>query len=64
MPRGATEGKVLRVAHELDAAGEHSTLRITVDRTATDRALDASRAQVDAVRKASGSRDLGGDVKL
>jgi Protein of unknown function (DUF3006) len=64
LPGAAAEGQVLRVEHELDAAGERSTLEITVDRAATDRALDASRAQVDALRRASGKRDTGGDVKL
>ena len=63
LPRGAAEGQVLRVAHELDAAGDRSTLEITVDRAATAEALDASRAQVDGLRKASARRDRGGDVK-
>lgn len=64
LPRGAAEGQVLRVQHELDARGERSTLSIEIDRTATRHALDASTAQVNAIRKDSARRDPGGDVVL
>lgn len=64
LPRGAAEGQVLSVQHDLDASGNQSVLRIDIDRTATEAALRASQAQVDAIRKASGRRDPGGNVKL
>ena len=64
LPRGAAEGQVLSVRHDLDAAGEQSVLHIEIDRAATEAALGASRAQVDAIRRASARRDPGGDVSL
>jgi len=64
LPRAAAEGQVLSVQHDLDAAGQHSMLRIEIDRAATETALRASRAQVDAIRKASGHRDPGGNISL
>ncbi len=64
LPRGAAEGQILSVQHDVDAAGEHSILRIDVDRAATEAALHASRAQVDAIRKASAHRDPGGNISL
>ena len=64
LPAGAAEGQVLAVRHVRNAAGTHSTLHIEIDRVATDTALRASKAQVGAIRKASGRRDPGGDVAL
>jgi hypothetical protein len=64
LPRGAAEGQVLSVQHDLDAAGDQSVLRIAIDRAATEAALRASQAQVDAIRKASGRRDTGGNISL
>ncbi|HEY5218895.1 MAG TPA: DUF3006 family protein [Gemmatimonadaceae bacterium] len=64
LPRGAAEGQVLSVTHELDGKGERSTLTIAIDRAGTATALRESKAQVDAMRKASSRRDTGGDIKL
>jgi len=62
LPRGAREGDVLAVSHELDADGERSTLRIALDREAKEQALDRSRRQTRKGRK--GARDPGGDITL
>ncbi len=62
LPRGAAEGQVLLVHHELD--GERSVLSVEIDRAGTARALRESAAQVDAIRKASAPHDPGGDVTL
>ena len=62
LPRGAREGDVLTVSHELDADGERSTLRIAVDPDATERALGRSRRQTQKGRKSPG--DAGGDITL
>ncbi|HEU4988238.1 MAG: DUF3006 domain-containing protein [Gemmatimonadota bacterium] len=64
LPRGAREGDVLAVHHELDAAGRRSTLAITIDDAATRSTLRGSAHQVEAIRKASRRRDPGGDVSL
>jgi Protein of unknown function (DUF3006) len=64
LPRGAAEGDVLRVEHDVDASGRRSVLTIEIDRDATAAALDASRAQVDAIRTTSTRRDRRGDVKF
>lgn len=62
LPREAGEGDVLAVSHERDADGRASTLRITVDRKATERALRRSQQQVAPGRKSKG--DPGGDITL
>jgi Protein of unknown function (DUF3006) len=64
LPIAAAEGQVLHVEHERDAEGNHSALRIEIDRAATTRAREASAAQVDAIRKDSARHDPGGDVSL
>ncbi|MGH7668634.1 MAG: DUF3006 domain-containing protein [Gemmatimonadaceae bacterium] len=64
IPRGAVEGQVLTVQHDLDPGGQHSVLHIAIDRAATDSALRDSQAQVGAIRKASGRHDPGGDISL
>lgn len=64
LPRTAAEGQVLTVQHDLDAAGRQSVLRIEIDQAATEMALRASQAQLDAIRKASGRRDPGGNISL
>jgi len=64
LPRRATEGQVLHAKHEVDRNGQRSVLTIEIDEVATAAALDASNAQVDAIRKASAQHDPGGDVKL
>jgi hypothetical protein len=51
LPRGVTDGEILRVSIEVDAQ-------------ATKAALDASAAQVKKGRAASAKRDPGGDVAL
>jgi hypothetical protein len=61
-PDGAREGDILSV--ERKETRGRVTLRIAIDRTATDRAYRASERQV---RKKSGPRavrDPGGDVEL
>lgn len=62
LPRGAREGDVLAVSHELDADGERSTLRIALDPEAKERALEHSRRQTRKGRKAP--KDPGGDITL
>ncbi len=64
LPRGAAEGQVLSVEHDLDPEGTRSALRITIDREATDSARAASAAQTRAMRRESGRRDPGGDITL
>ncbi len=64
LPRGAVEGDVLAVRHDVDAAGQRSVLRIEIDRAATEAALRTSQEQVDAIRKASSRRDPGGNISL
>ena len=62
LPRGAREGDVLAVSHELDADGERSTLRIALDRDAKEGAVDHSRRQTRKGKKSKG--DAGGDIAL
>ncbi|HET7632092.1 MAG TPA: DUF3006 domain-containing protein [Gemmatimonadaceae bacterium] len=62
LPRGAQEGHVLAVQHELDTRGDLSSLHITIDHAATSKALDTSAHQVEAISKASRARDAGGNV--
>ena len=64
LPRGAMEGHVLAVQHDVDADGQRSVLRIEIDLAATEAALRTSQEQVDAIRKASGRRDPGGNISL
>lgn len=59
LPAGAREGDVLSVEHAADADGA-SSLRISIDRGATEDALRRSRAQVDQAI----ARDPGGDIVL
>ena len=59
LPDGAREGDVLRVERRAEDDGS-VTLRIRVDRAATDAALRRSREQLE--RMAGG--DAGGDIVL
>jgi hypothetical protein len=62
LPRGAKEGHVLSVEHELAANGERSVLTIRIDREATAKALRRSAEQLrEDVR---GRGDPGGDIVL
>jgi|GEM_PF-283399 hypothetical protein len=58
LPAGAREGDVLRVSRRDEGAA--SSLRIEVDRGATDEALGRSREQVSRLSK----NDPGGDIVL
>jgi hypothetical protein len=64
LPRGASEGQVLAVRHELDAEGRRSVVTIEIDQAATAQALAESQAQVGAMRDASRKRDPGGNISL
>jgi hypothetical protein len=59
LPAGVREGDVLVVDREEQA--DASTLRIRIDRAATEVALQRSRDQLRAVRPAN---DPGGDIVL
>jgi hypothetical protein len=58
LPEGVMEGHVLSVAHE--RGDKQSSIRITIDHTATHDALKRSEEQVRTPR----GSDPGGDVKL
>jgi hypothetical protein len=59
LPTGVREGDVLAV--ERTEQADESTLRIQIDRTATEAALRRSRDQLRAMRPAN---DPGGDIIL
>jgi hypothetical protein len=59
LPSGVREGDVLAVEQAVDADGA-SSLRIAVDRAATEDALRRSREQVSRAAR----RDPGGDIVL
>jgi hypothetical protein len=59
LPAGVREGDVL-VVHRTEQADE-STLRIRIDRAATEAALQRSRDQLRAMRP---TNDPGGDIVL
>ena len=61
LPRGAKEGDVLQVTHDIAESGE-SRLSIVVDRAATSAAMDRSAKQVADRGRSPG--DPGGDIKL
>ena len=61
LPRGAKEGDVLRVTHDVAESGE-SRLSIVVDRAGTGAAMDRSAKQVADRGRSPG--DPGGDIKL
>lgn len=58
LPDGAREGDV--VAIEREPAGATVTLRLRIDRAATERALSTSREQLARLRQ----RDAGGDIQM
>ena len=60
LPPGAREGDVLAVEQSVDAEGASSSLRISIDRAATEEALRRSRERLS--RAARG--DPGGDIVL
>lgn len=64
LPTGVKQGHVLAVRRELSADGKRATVTIEIDEAATEQALAASAAQVDAIRRQSAKRDPGGDVSL
>jgi hypothetical protein len=66
LPPGAAEGDVLTVGLERQQRKNREAVRVTItlDRDATEAALDKSRRQVNRARKASRREDPGGDVVL
>lgn len=62
LPRGAKEGDVLAVTHDVAESGEESRLGIVVDRDATRAALERSARQVADRGRSPG--DPGGDIRL
>jgi hypothetical protein len=62
LPRGAKEGDVLRVTHDVAESGEESRLSIVVDRAGTTEAMDRSAKQVGS--SARSPNDPGGNIKL
>lgn len=62
LPRGAREGDVLKVTHDVAKSGEESRLSIVVDRADTSAAMDRSARQVGSTARSPG--DPGGDIKL
>lgn len=61
LPRGAKEGDVLQVTHDVAESGE-SRLSIVVDRAGTSAAMDRSATQVGSTARSP--NDPGGDIKL
>jgi hypothetical protein len=62
LPRGAREGDVLQVTHDVAESGEESRLSIVVDRDSTRAALERSARQVADRGRSPG--DPGGDIQL
>jgi len=62
LPRGAREGDVLAVTHEVAESGEESRLGIVVDRAGTSAAMERSARQVASTARSP--NDPGGDIKL
>jgi hypothetical protein len=62
LPRGAKEGDVLSVTHDVAESGEESRLSIVVDRAGTSAAMERSAGQVGSSRRSP--NDPGGDIKL
>lgn len=62
LPRGAKEGDVLTVTHDVAESGEKSRLGIVVDRDATRAAMERSAKQVGSTQRSP--NDPGGDIKL
>jgi hypothetical protein len=58
LPDGTREGDVVTI--EREPVEGTVTLRLRIDRAATERALDASREQLARLRQ----RDAGGDIQL
>ena len=59
LPDGTREGDIVAIVREPAAAGS-VTLRLRIDRAATERALAASREQLARLRQG----DAGGDIQL
>jgi hypothetical protein len=62
LPRGAKQGDVLAVTHDVAESGEESRLSIVVDRAGTSAAMDRSAKQVRSTARSP--NDPGGDIKL
>jgi DUF3006 family protein len=62
LPRGAKEGDVLEVTHDVAESGEESRLSIVVDRAGTSAAMDRSAKQVGSTARSP--NDPGGDITL
>jgi len=62
LPRGAKEGDVLTVTHDVAESGDESRLGIVMDRDATRTAVERSARQVADRGRSAG--DPGGDIKL
>lgn len=62
LPRGAKQGDVLTVTHDVSESGEESRLGIVVDRDATRAAMERSAKQVGSTARSP--NDPGGDIKL
>lgn len=62
LPRGAKEGDVLTVTHDVSESGVESRLGIVVDRDATRAAMERSAKQVGSTARSP--NDPGGDIQL
>lgn len=62
LPRGAKEGDVLAVTHDVAESGEESRLGIVVDRAGTSAAMERSAKQVGSTARSP--NDPGGNIKL
>lgn len=62
LPRGAKEGDVLKVTHDVAESGEESRLSVVVDRAGTSAAMERSARQVGSTARSP--NDPGGDIKL
>jgi hypothetical protein len=66
LPPGAAEGDVLSVGFEQQRRGRREAVRVTItlDREATEEAMEKSRKQIKRAKDASRKRDSGGDIEL
>ena len=66
LPPGTAEGDVLAVGLEQQRRGKREAVRVTItlDRDATNEAMEKSRKQVKRAKDASRRRDSGGDIEL
>ncbi len=62
LPAGAKEGDILAVSRQQSGDGERSTIAISIDHEAIQRAREASAAQVSKIARQP--NDPGGDIQL